>query len=184
MSNESKTPEGAKPEEKPVAPAKKARPEPGTYNTFTSRKKATTICMQKPRYGKDEFQVRRLVDDKVTITLQHGVQFDAYRECLGDSKGFKGNPYFVKMVSDGYLKAGVRVKLDPETLQRFLDANAGDEVGTNAIILWQDRKRPEKEIELEGIIEGHVKVTKKQAAEIERMKALLKKANIPFEAKV
>ena len=160
---------------------KQDRPEPGTYNTFTSRKKATTICMQKPRYGKDEFGVRRLVDDKVTITLQSGVQFDTYRECLGDDKGFKGNPYFLKLIKDGYLKAGKPIRLDPSTLQRFLDANAGDEVGTNKIILWKDRKRPEKEIELENIIEGHVTVSKKQAAEIARMRALLKKANIPFK---
>jgi hypothetical protein len=148
------------------------RPEPGTYPTFTSRKNATTLPYQKPTYGTDEHKIRRLVFDKVTVTLQADVEFDVYREC-------EVNPYFKKLVEVGYLKENKNVKLDPHALQRYLVAQVSAD--TNKVILWKDRPRPAKEIELENVIAGKDKFIKVKDSEISRMRALLEKNKIPFE---
>lgn len=166
-------------ETKPVEVKAPKRPKPGSYPTFTSRKKATTICMQKALYGLDEFKVRRLVSDKVSITVQEGVEFDAYRECLGGENGKGRSPYFHKLVSDGYLENGKIVKLDPDKLHRFLLAQV--EATTNSIYLWKDRPRTPRERELEGAIaEGNAKV-EALSADKAKMMELLKKHNIKFE---
>jgi hypothetical protein len=150
------------------------RPEPGGYPTFTSRKKASTLPYQKPLYGTDEHKIRRLVFDKVTVTLQENVEFDAYREC-------EVNPYFKKLVLDGYLKEGKLIKLDPHALQRYLVAQVSAD--TNKVILWNDRPRPAREIELEKAISSRDAKIKANASEMARMRALLEKNKIPFEVK-
>jgi hypothetical protein len=151
------------------------RPKPGGYPTFTSRKKATTLPFQKPLYGQDEHKIRRLVFEKVTITLQDGVEFDVFKEC-------ETSQYFKKLVAEGYLKDGKTVKLDPNALQRFLVAQVSAD--TNKVILWKDRPRGAKEIELENVIAGKDQVINGLEAEQARMRALLEKNKIPFEAKV
>ncbi len=150
------------------------RPEPGSYPTFTSRKKATTLPYQKPTYGTDEHKIRRLVFDKVTVTLQENVEFDVYREC-------EVNPTFKKLVLDGYLKEGKTVKLDPHALQRYLVAQVTAD--TNKVILWKDRPRPARELELEKVIEKNTQTLKVKDSELARMRALLEKNKIPFEVK-
>lgn len=155
------------------------RPKPGTYPTFTSRKKASTICMQKALYGLDEFKVRRLVSDKVTITVQEGVEFDAYRECFGNGDGKGRSPYFHKLVTVGFLENGKVVKLDPDKLHRFLLAQV--EATTNNIYFWKDRPRTARESELEGAVAAGEKKLEAAEADKAKMMALLKKHNIKIE---
>lgn len=166
-------------EEKKAAAGSK-RPKAGTYPTFTSRKKASTIPLQKAVYGLDEFKVRRLVSEKVTVTVQSGVEFDAWRECLGDADGKGSSSYFRKLMTEGYLSNGKKITLDPAWLQKFLEAQV--ESSTNSIYLWKDRPRSVAEKKLEGIVADKDKQIEAMGADKARMEALLKKHNIAFTA--
>lgn len=167
-------------ETKPAEAPKVKRPKAGSYPTFTSRKKASTICFQKAVYGLDEFKVRRLVSDKVSVTVQEGVEFDAYRECYGDENGKGRSQYFHKLVTDGYLENGKTVKLDPDKLHRFLLAQVN--ASTNSIYEWKDRPRTAAEKKLEGAIADRDKKIEDLASDKARMEALLKKHNIAYAA--
>lgn len=154
------------------------RPKAGTYPTFTSQKKASTKCLQKAQYGLDEFKTRKLISEKVSVTIQNGVEFDAYRECYGAGE-FKGNPYFIKLVNDGYLENGKIVKLDPNRLQKFLESQV--EASTNQVYLWKDRPRTARERELEAAIAVGDKKLEAMTADKAKMEALLRKHNIKIE---
>jgi hypothetical protein len=134
--------------------------------------------MQKAVYGLDEFKVRRLVSDKVSVTVQEGVEFDAYRECLGDAEGKGGSPYFRKLVNDGYLENGKRVHLDPDRLHRFLLAQV--DATTNSIYLWKDRPRSAVEKKLEGALEEGKQKLEAANADKAKLEAILKKNNIQY----
>ncbi|HLP41578.1 MAG TPA: hypothetical protein VK465_08740 [Fibrobacteria bacterium] len=152
------------------------RPKPGSYPTFTSLLKASTVNYQKPAYGKDpETSVRKLVSERVTITLQSGIEFDAFKEC-------EINATFRKHVVDGYLKDGKRVHLDPAHLQKFLEDQV--KADTNKVIRWKDRPRNAKEVELENIIAGKDSEIARAAEEKRKLQDLLRKNKIPFEAEV
>ncbi len=155
------------------------RPKSGSYPTFTSRKKGSTKCFQKARYGLDEFKTRKLVDEKVSVTFQEGAEFDVYQECLGDGKDFKGNSYFVKLVTEGYLSNGKTVKLDPAQLQKWAESQVMAE--TNRIYLWKDRPRTAEALRLEREIAGKDALIEKANTDRAKMEALLKKHNIKFE---
>lgn len=159
-----------------MSDAKKERPKAGTYPTFTSLKKRTTLIFQKPEYGRDEFKIQKLINEGITLTLEAGKEFDVYRECLGEGD-FKGNPFFVKLLTKGFTKLSkAGTQLDPNDLQRYLEAQVGS--GTNKVILWKDRPRPDSEKRLEEAVAGKQATIDKMTAEGERMRALLKKHNI------
>lgn len=147
------------------------RPKAGTYKTFTSRRGSSTICFQKPVYGVDQFKVRNLLSAKVTITIQKKVEFDVFKELLGDKDGKGGNPAFKELVTKGYLKQGEVVKLDPNEVQAFLEAQVGS--SQNSIIYWEDRARTEEEKQLERVIKAKDTELAAKDLEIEELRKLL-----------
>lgn len=159
---------------------KTKRPKAGTYPTFTSRKKGSTVYLQKAQYGLDEFKTRKLVSEKVSVTVQRGTEFDVYRECLGGEDGKGRSPYFHKLMTEGYLENGKVVKLDPDRLQKFLESQVGSL--TNTVYLWKDRPRTPRERELEDAVASGEKKLEAANADKAKMLELLKKHNIKFEA--
>jgi hypothetical protein len=156
-----------------------ARPKYGTYPTFTTKKKASTKCLQKAQYGLDEFKTRKLMSEKVSVTVQAGVEFDVYRECFGGPDGAGRSPYFHKMITEGYLKNGTIVKLEAETLQKFLESQVRSD--TNQVYLWKDRPRTARERELENAVEAGEKKAEALTADKAKLEAILKKHNIKIE---
>lgn len=165
------------------------RPQKGEYPTFTSMRGRTTLLFQKPVYGLDEFKSRKLISEKVTITIQGGsensrlgpsyVEFDVYKECLGDTEGKNFSPYFHKLCTEGYLSNGKTVMLDPSTLQKFLEAKVKSD--TNRVILWENRPRSDKEKQLEGVMKSKDTVIASQGESIEKMRILLHENKIHYE---
>lgn len=156
-----------------------SRPKYGTYPTFTSTKKGSTKCYQKPIYGLDEWKTRKLVSEKVSVTISKGVEFDVYRECYGGPNGEPANPYFKKLITEGYLEKDKIVKLDPNKLQKFLEAQL--KADTNQIYLWANRPRTPRERELENAVEAGEKKAEALIADKAKLEALLRKHNIKVE---
>lgn len=167
---------------------KGTRPEKGSYPTFTSMRGRTTLLFQKPVYGLDEFKSRKLISEKVTVTIQGGsensrlgptyVEFDVFKECLGDSEGKNFSPYFHKLCTEGYTSNGKTVLLNPDTLQKFLESKMKSD--TNRVIFWNDRPRSDKEKQLEATMKSKDTVIASQGASIEKMRALLAQNQIEF----
>lgn len=135
---------------KRIEDLKKARPKKN--RTFTSRRGETRLPFQKARYSSDEkFGGRVLVDDAVRLTVQKDTEFDPWALCLGSKDGkIHANPVYLKLCTEGYLKGGNTVILNPADLQEFLEVKRKSD--TNSVIYWEDRDRPEAEKNLEAAL--------------------------------
>ena len=108
--------------EEHLAAVKKARPKPGTYPTFTSRRNESVIPFQKVRYSYPEKgRSRELADEQVKVVIQKGIEFDAWAACLGSLDGKTApSPTLHKWVTEGYIYEGQRVFLDPKALHEHI----------------------------------------------------------------
>lgn len=161
--------------EKRLQELKAKRPKAGSYETFTvSQRGESRMPYQKARYhAEDKRSARELMDSAIQITIQRGVEFDVYQECLGSRDGkVPANPHFHKLVTEGFLRNGQTVFLDPDDMQKFLSkARKSD---TNRIILWKDRPRPEAEKALEKALESKNAEISSRDLTIETLRKTLK----------
>ena len=160
--------------EEHLAAVKKARPKPGTYPTFTSRRNESVIPFQKVRYTYPEKgRSRELADEHVKVVVQKGIEFDAWAACLGSVDGKTApSPQLYKWVTEGYIRNGERVLLDPKELHEHILRKTKQP--ENRVIFWEERERPESEKRLEKAIkERDVKLEAKDG-QIANLAALLK----------
>lgn len=121
--------------------AKKRKSKYNFAETFTSTKLRSVVGISHIRYNYSQTGGgRTLTDDKITLSLQRGVEFDVAKE-LGlyeDSATVKDfNPALKKLVDEGYLKAGTKTKLDPEAFYNMLVEQVNN--SANSILYWKDR---------------------------------------------
>lgn len=131
---------------------KKKRPKKGTYKTFTSLRDNSRIPFQKARYTQEgPHGSRILADEPVSVTVQKGKEFDAWRECLGSEDGkIHANPYFRKLCVEGYKKGNKKEFLDPAELQDCLVAFRNAD--SNRILFWDDRPKTDLELRMETVV--------------------------------
>ena len=158
------------------------RPKEGTYPTFTvAARGETRLSFQKARYeSTDKRGSRTLVDDRIPVTIQRGVEFDVYRECLGSKDGkIAPNAVFLKLVVTGYKSEGKPEFLVPDELQKFLEDKLASD--TNRIILWKDRPRPENEKALEKALEAKDAIISARDTQTELLRKLLNQKGVKNE---
>lgn len=141
-------------QEKRLKDLRSKRPKEGSYPTFTVAVRAESrIPYRKIEYADGvKGSARKVLTEQIPVTIQRGIEFDVYRECLGSRDGkVAPNPRYLKLVLEGFRQDGKIVLLDPDDLQKNIEERLGSD--TNRIILWKDRPRPENEKRMEAAME-------------------------------
>lgn len=154
---------------------------PKKYETFTSNKGESRSPFQKTRYAQEGTRgARVMVDEQVSITVQKGLEFDVWRECIGSKDGkIPPSPILFRMVTEGYMRDGKKVLLEPADLQEFLERKRRE--STNKILYWKDRARPEAEKYLEKLLEEKTQIIDASKVQTEALRRMLKGRGVKDE---